>query len=144
MAKEKLTAAQAAELLTAVRAERSARLAARRAAADYKPRLVFVGAGEDYDLVLEHHKRTHPEEIAEGYDFEVVSSFIDKPRPELCTPASRAQADARRAELTARDERSRRNAAEKLEGTPWRDRYAAPADDPAPELQQTDSFDQPI
>ena len=131
MAKEKLTPALAAELSAAVRAERSARLAARRAAADYKPRLVFAGAGEDYDLVLEHHKRTHPEEVAAGYDFEVVSSFIDKPRPELCTRASLAQASARRAELTARDERSRQHAGERIrtEGTPWRDRYAAPAED---------------
>ena len=71
MAKKKLTAAQAAELSAAVRAERIARLEARRAAADYKPRLIVVGAGEDYDLALEHHKRTHPEEssISRGRNY---------------------------------------------------------------------------
>jgi hypothetical protein len=80
-------------------AELIGRKEARRAAPDYNPAMILMSPFEDARLVLAQYRREHPE----LGDYELIEYAIVEPRPELCTPASRAAAEAWRAEMRAKE-----------------------------------------
>jgi hypothetical protein len=111
----KATAAELAELHSAIEAELDARKLARRALPDYRPSFVIVSPYEDQRLVLADHRRRHPD--VDPLDFQIIVWAIQSPRPEFVTPASQAAGEVREAEMIRQAE-ERREHVERSEQPP--------------------------